>query len=436
MTRRFSISDPVLFWLAITATVLGALAIFDAGYARSIQQNSGIVPREFRMQLLFAGVGIGAGLLASRIPLARWKRSANLVFLVTSVLVFLLLVPGISVTMNGATRWVGVRPFVIQPSEFAKVGVIVFLAAVFASRPAWRQPRRLRDFWHWMDQVFARKAARAVPILLVLLVAIKIEREPDLGTAAVVLAILGGMMVLGGVSGKSLALCAAVGTVGAIGFVQLEPYRMERITAHSQRWESHHMDDVGYQTVQSEAAMASGGLTGVGIGSGKAKHMLPAATTDFITSTIGEETGLVGSWLTLGLMGALTWRLFWLAGRVKDRFGSLLCAGIGVWWGMQATVNVLMANGTVPPIGIPLPFFSSGGSSLLALWWAVGLALAAAAAPAPLTEAAVTPAAPKREPVGPHPYRRAAQGQGRSTQEDHETDRHRRRDRRARLSRP
>jgi len=432
MKPSIKLADPVLFGLAFVATLVGTLAIFDAGYARSIQSGGGIIPREFRMQLLFSFLGLGTGYVTSRIPLATWRRRSTVVFGVTALLVFALLVPIWSINMNGATRWIDLGPVMIQPSEFAKVGVVVFLAGIFAARPAWRQPRRIRDLWHWLDQVGLRKLARAIPALLVLVVAVKIEREPDLGTAAVILAILGAMMVLGGVSGKSLALCAAVGIVGAYGFVRMEPYRLERITSHAQRWESQHMDDVGYQTVQSETAIASGGLTGVGIGSGRAKYMLPAATTDFITSTIGEETGLVGSWLTLGLLGGLTWRLFWLAKRTKDAFGSLVCAGIGVWFGMQATVNVMMANGTFPPIGIPLPFFSSGGSSLIALWWAVGLAMAAAAAPATLTHAVV-----EADVATTQSQRRPARrGRVALTKEDHATDRHRRRDRRTYLSRP
>ena len=153
--------------------------------------------------------------------------------------------------------------------------------------------------------------------------------------------------------------------------------------------------------------MASGGLFGVGIGNGRAKHILPATTTDFIMATIGEEVGLVGSLFVLSIIGAIVWRLKWLASRATDRFASLVLFGTAAWIGIQACVNVMMANGFLPAIGIPLPFISSGGSSLVALWMALGLCQSVLA--------------PQPEPV--------------VEEEARETDRNRRRHGRARLSR-
>jgi cell division protein FtsW len=133
------------------------------------------------------------------------------------------------------------------------------------------------------------------------------------------------------------------------------------------------MDDLGYQTVQSEAGMAAGSLVGVGIGAGRAKHVMPAATTDFIMATISEETGLLGSLVVIGVIGLIVSRLWSLSRRSEDQFSSLVLGGTAAWIGIQTTVNVMMANGMLPAIGIPLPFISSGGSSLVALWAALGI---------------------------------------------------------------
>jgi len=138
------------------------------------------------------------------------------------------------------------------------------------------------------------------------------------------------------------------------------------------------MDDLGYQTVQSEAGMAAGNLVGVGIGAGRAKHVMPAATTDFIMATISEETGLLGSFVVLGVIGIVVSRLWTLSLKATDKFSSLVLGGTAAWIGVQSTVNVMMANGFFPAIGIPLPFVSSGGSSLVALWAALGLCQALA----------------------------------------------------------
>jgi cell division protein FtsW len=136
--------------------------------------------------------------------------------------------------------------------------------------------------------------------------------------------------------------------------------------------------DGGYQTVVSETALARGGLFGVGIGNGIAKHKLPAPTTDFVLATVGEEFGLLGVLVVVGLLAVVTWRLFWLAARAPDTFSRLALVGMAVWIGIQTCTSVTMVNGTLPPIGIPLPFVSYGGSSLLALWMGVGISMSVA----------------------------------------------------------
>jgi len=163
------------------------------------------------------------------------------------------------------------------------------------------------------------------------------------------------------------------GLIGGYGLVHSQGYRSDRIANHASRWTAQNIDDTSYQTVQSEYGMASGGLLGVGFGNGRAKHVMPAATTDFVLATVGEETGLVGTLAVLALLGGIVWRLVHNARRAPTEFGRLVCAGTAAWIGIQTTVNVMMANAFLPAIGIPLPFISSGGSSLLALWIVFGL---------------------------------------------------------------
>lgn len=147
---------------------------------------------------------------------------------------------------------------------------------------------------------------------------------------------------------------------------------MDRILNHADRWSAENIEGIGYQTTQSEAAMASGGLMGVGLGEGRAKHKLPAPTTDFVMATVAEELGFVGSMVVLAIMGGLVWRLMVLSRSVEGQFGKLVLGGTASWIAVQSCTNMAMANGFAPPIGVPMPFVSAGGSSLLALWMAIG----------------------------------------------------------------
>jgi cell division protein FtsW len=279
----------------------------------------------------------------------------------------------------------------VQPSEFAKLATIVFLASLLADRKAWptgMKPRK--NAIHWLDTILVPKLVRTLPGIGVLISILLIEHGKDLGTAAVVAVIAFVMFIMAGVSRKSLVFGVVLAICGCVLMVMKEPYRMDRVTNHLQRWSRQNVDDVGYQTVQSELGMAAGGVLGVGIGNGRTKHVLPATTTDFIMATVGEEFGLLGSLFVLAAVGSIVWRMFYLAQRVKSRYAMLVLGGVAVWFGFQACVNVMMANGFLPAIGIPLPFISSGGSSLIALWLAIGVCQSSLA-PSPAKEEAVAP---------------------------------------------
>lgn len=376
MTRAIRRFDPVVFWAAIAATALGCLVIFDAGYARSLSSGKGVVPREFWIQAISAIAAVGIGILVSRSGLQRLYDFAKPVWWLTLVALAGLMIPGLGTEMNGAHRWYKLGPITIQPAEFAKYAVIVYIAAVMHHRKAW-PAKRYKSIALWLDSTIPKKMPRLIPAVWVLIGVGLIAIEPDLGTAAVVAAIGWVCFAAGGVTRKSMVVGTLLGLLACAAVVKMEPYRVERITNHAHRWDKGNMDDTGFQTTQSELAMASGGIVGVGIGAGRAKHIMPAATTDFVGATVAEELGLIGWLLTIAPLGVLTWRFFVLAGRAPTRFGAIIQVGLGSWIGVQSVVNILMANGTWPAIGIPLPFISSGGSSLVAMWIALGVSAAA-----------------------------------------------------------
>lgn len=383
MNRITTKVDPILFLLALIATILGLFVIYDAGFARSIQFDQGIIPREFKAQLVSTVLALGLGALVTMVPLKFWQRNRTWVFVLTLLALLATHAPGLGVTQSGATRWIGLGPLQLQPSEFAKVGVILFLAGAFAVRKDWVQPRVPAGRWDvWLDRIAVPKLIRALPLLAVLVIVLKIELEPDLGTAAVVMMIAFVMMWVGGVTKKSMLIVACSGLVFAGLLAVKQPYRFERITGHMHRWESKNIDDVGYQTTQSEIHQASTGWKILGVGSGRAKHMLPGATTDFVLATVGEELGLFGVLSVMAVILLIVLRLLYLCQFATSKMGALILAGVAGWLSVQSCVNVMMANGALPPIGIPLPFFSSGGSSLIALWLAMGIAQAAVAADA------------------------------------------------------
>ncbi|MEA2552450.1 MAG: cell division protein FtsW [Fimbriimonadaceae bacterium] len=373
-TRTRSVYDPVLTALAITATVIGLLFIFDAGYARSLRDNRGIIPREFIVQMITMPIAMGLGWWAGKVSPDKWLKWSKMLWIGSLVGLLLVEVPGIGVTMNGAHRWIRFPFFNIQPAEFVKLTSILYLAGVLATRKAWPANISPRKNWgQWMDTILVPKVQRALPLVWVGVAVFLIEIEPDLGTAAIVAVTAFVMLIVGNVSWKSIATCVVMCILALFIVVKKQPYRVERITNHAARWSADNVDDSTYQTVQSEVAMSNAGIFGVGLGNGRAKHVEPATTTDFIMATIAEETGLIGSWIVLALMGGITLRIFYLAREAKERYSKLVLAGVGSWLGIQSCVNLMMANAFLPPIGIPMPFISSGGSSLIALWMAVGL---------------------------------------------------------------
>jgi len=370
MTMRRS-ADPTLFWLSLIATVMGLIFIFDAGYARSLSSNGRVLPPEFTSQLMYCAVAFGAYALVSRLPAKFFQWVATPYYV--ACIGLLLLVEAIGVEQNGSKLWLAVGPITVQPSELAKLGMILFLAKAFMDRPRFKATGNVRDFVSWLVHVGWPYVRRLGPGFGALALVGLVEFGSDLGTAAVLLGIAGILFMAGGVSARTLLTAGAVIGAAVVFLAVRQPYRLARIQNHWTRWSPENVDAIGFQSTQAERAVADGGWLGVGIGNGQVKHIIPAPTTDFIMATIGEETGFWGAFAVILIIFAIVFRLLWLARRRTDRFGSLVLIGTAGWIGIQGCTNFMMANGSLPAIGIPVPFISSGGSSLVSMWMAIAV---------------------------------------------------------------
>ncbi|MDX2066255.1 MAG: FtsW/RodA/SpoVE family cell cycle protein [Fimbriimonadaceae bacterium] len=386
---RFGQADLAVTLSAVAATLLGLIAIFDAGYVRSLARDQSLIPPEMRSQLTWLVPSCLAYLVARLVPIAAFRRAAIGLFAFSIVSLFLVEIFGES--QNEAKRWIAVGGQKIQPSEFAKVALILYVAQMLAWKPTAPESRPARTFNDWIHEhivPFIRRVGPFVPAFFAMML---VERGSDLGTAGVLLAITLVMFLTARIRLKSWLIggTAVLLVVGIL--VMAQPYRMERIRHHQARWSVDNVNDIGYQTTQSERGMADGGLLGVGVGNGHVKHIIPATTNDFVMATIAEETGLLGASIVILILGVLAVRLALLLRAAGNPFARYVIAGVSAWVAVQACVNIMMANGTLPAIGIPLPFVSSGGSSLVALWAALGLAQSAA-----LTAVAKRPVAEER----------------------------------------
>lgn len=368
--KRYGSPDYLLFAAAAVATLFGIIAVWDAGYAESAAKGEGF-PRAVLMQSLFAVAGVCAAWIVSLIPAEKLRKWVWPALICTGLLLVGVLVLGKPV--NGATRWFRLGPASFQPSEVAKLASIIFLAAGFARHTAWK-PGRTNTLKKWIGNWLIPKIVRAWPLLPVLAIVSLIELQPDLKTAMVIVFTSIAMLYAAGVSKKSFFTVAAVVVLVGAAAVIDKPYRLTRVLSHADRWSESKIDSIGYQTTQSETALAMGGVLGKGFGQGRAKYTLPEPTSDFVLATIGEEAGLVGSLGVIGLLGFIVWRLYRQGMERVDPFQRLTLVGIASWIGIQSVANVVVANGAIPVMGVPLPFFSAGGSSLWALWLAVGVA--------------------------------------------------------------
>jgi cell division protein FtsW (lipid II flippase) len=336
-----------------------------------------VVPTELWKQLLGVCLGWFCFVLASRMEPATLRRLAPMIFFVAIALCVLLFVPGLARSAGGARRRLGGDIIGFQPAEFLKPATILFLAAYACkSLPAFGKGG---DWVRTLDERAVPLLARLWPLIAVVFGCYLVEREPDLGTALCIICITGGMLLFGladrlfGRYNVRALVCIVVLFAGAAAMLAFgKGYRAERLFTHTNRWQPGIVDTAGHQPAIAEKAMAVAGASGSGVGKGIAKHVLPAATTDFIFVTVSEEFGFLGSLAIIILLGGIAFRLLYLATFVEDEFGRLVLQGTGWWIGTQSAFNILVAGAALPAVGIPLPFFSAGISSLAALGFALG----------------------------------------------------------------
>jgi cell division protein FtsW len=361
VARRSAVASTgyvLLFAVLVVLNLVGLVMVLSASSVNALHVE-GSSFYYFERQLMWLGIGTVLFLVTLRYDYRRLRRWAMPLLVLSIALLVLVLVPGIGVNANGSSRWIGVGSFGIQPSEFAKLGVLLFAADLLARRA------------DWIDDT--RVTLRPVLVVFAVIAGL-IMLQPNLGTTLVIASITFAMLFSAGVPLGPLAGYGAVGVVGAAAASMGESYRRARLFAFMDPWKD--PLNTGYQTIQSQVSLASGGWFGVGLGASRAKWgFLPYAHTDFIFAIIGEELGLVGALLVVALFVALGFLGVRAAVRARDEFGRLLAIGITTWFCVQAFVNIGAVIGVLPITGVPLPFISFGGSSLLATMGAAGILL-------------------------------------------------------------
>ncbi len=359
--------QPIEHRILLTATLCllagGAVMVFSASSARTLLEGSGDGTGYLVKYVAYGALGLVVLRVISTAPLDLVRRLTPLLLGLTLLLLLAVKVPGIGVEVNGARRWVGAGPLQFQPSELAKLALVLYAVNLLATKPA--TVRSLRTLGR--------------PLLLVGgVVIVLIASQPDLGTALVCCFTLAALLVAAGIPMRLFAGLVGAGVVLVMLFALSAPYRRARLTTFLDPWAS--ASDAGFQSVQGQIALGSGGLFGRGLGESVQKvFYLPEAHTDFILAVIGEELGVVGVVGLLFLYGLIAYAGLRAAKQARGLYAQLLAAGLTALILSQATLNVFTVLGLAPLTGVPLPFISSGSSSLLTLLAGMGLLLNVAA---------------------------------------------------------
>jgi cell division protein FtsW len=313
-------------------------------------------------QGLYVLLGVGMAALVTRIPLDAWERVSALLLMAGLLLLGFILLPGVAREINGSTRWLSLGVFNLQPSEFMKLFVIIYLAGYLVRRG---------------DEVRTTVWGFLKPMLVLVLAALLLLMEPDMGAAAVIFATALGMMFLGGVRIWHFGVLIFLIAGSVIALTITSPYRMERVTAFLNPWADPF--NSGFQLTQSLIAFGRGEWFGVGLGGSVQKlFYLPEAHTDFVFAVLAEELGMFGALAVVLLFAFVAVRAFRIASQARQLgldFAAYMAYGIALWLSMQAFINIGVNTGVLPTKGLTLPLMSYGGSSMLAACIAVGLLL-------------------------------------------------------------
>jgi cell division protein FtsW len=352
--------DPVIVGLTAALLLLGLVMVTSASVTLAARDGDPFFFLE--RQLLFAAVGVACAALALRIPTATWQRLSLPLLVVSFLLLLLVLVPGIGHAVNGSRRWLRVAGFNFQPSEAARVLLLMYLCSYLV-----RREEELKSSVLGFLKPLGVLAAAALLLLI----------EPDFGSGVVLLSTGIGVLFLAGVRLRHfVALCGAA--LLAFGLLALSSsYRLKRLTAFLDPWADPF--NTGFQLTQSLIAIGRGEWFGVGLGASIQKlFYLPEAHTDFVFAVLAEELGFAGIVLVVALVSALVWRALSIARRAAEaglKFQSFLAAAFGIWFGLQAFINIGVNMGLLPTKGLTLPLLSYGRSSLLVTLVWIGILL-------------------------------------------------------------
>jgi len=383
-SRAAARKRPVEYSILYTATLCllagGAVMVYSASSAESLLSGSGDASFYLKRYVMFGLIGLVVLHAASRHGLRVIRALTPVLLLVSFGLTVAVMVPGVGVTVNGATRWLGAGSLQFQPSELLKVAIVLFAAQLLASRPS----------------ATATLGGLVKPLLIVVAAAcLLLLKQPDMGTAMVICFAIGALLIVAGTPMRNLVLIA--GTLAGMALIMAlaEPYRRERLTSFLDPFSD--AGDTGFQAVQALTAIGSGGFFGVGLGESVQKiFYLPEAHTDMILAIIGEELGLLGIIVVIVLYGMIGYAGLRTAKLAGDRYGKLLAAGVTSLILCQATLNFFAVLGMAPLTGVPLPFLSYGSSNLIVLLGAMGLLLNVAATSGTTARAGRPAAEPER----------------------------------------
>jgi cell division protein FtsW len=351
------------YYLVLTSGLLlvglGLVMVLSASSIESYR-TSGSVFSIVQKQAIWVALGLPLMWATSRMSIAAFRRLAFPSVIVAMGGLALVLVPGVGHEVNGNRNWINLGgPLQLQPSEGAKLALVLFGAHILSRK------QKLLDQWSHLLVPLLPVSGGVVFLVMV---------GGDLGTTVVLLAILLALLFFAGTPMRFFGFFGAVALSMVLFFIYTQPYRIRRVTSFMDPFASYH--DSGWQGAQSIFALASGGLTGVGLGASREKWgYLPEAHTDFIYAIIGEELGLIGALGVLVLFAALVFAGFRIASRSRDMFVTLSAASITAWIAVQALVNIGAVLGVLPITGIPLPLVSYGGSALLPVMGALGMLL-------------------------------------------------------------
>jgi cell division protein FtsW len=381
--------------------------VYSASSPTGVIARGGFGTGEFLRYLVFGALGLAAmHVLARRGLTLLSERVARLLLLASMGLLLLVLVPHFGVSVNGARRWFALGPVQFQPSELVKLALVLYVASYLANNP-----RRVRGS-RGLPALIGPIAFVAGPACLLILV------EPDMGTTLVVVSTIATMLIAAGTSKQHLMLLALGVAVIALLFVLAEPYQRARLTSFLHPWSSR--STAGFQAVQGQIALGSGGLFGVGLGKSVQKvFYLPEAQTDFILAVIGEELGVMGIGLIVVLYGMIAYAGLRTARRAAGRYAKLLAAGLTSLILCQGILNIFVVLGLAPLTGVPLPFISYAPTNLCVMLAAVGLLLNIAQPGARRLRAVEghaagrSPSRPADDPGGMTPSRRSERAKDR-----------------------